>query len=58
MTITFRLRFYTHPGQSLWLAGNHPLPSQPVPMRYVDAEHWEVTLPLPAQAARDDISYS
>ena len=50
MTITFRLRFSTQPGQSLWLAGEHPLPAHPVPMKYVDSEHWEATIPLEVRA--------
>jgi len=58
MTITFRLRFRTQPGQSLWLAGDAPLPSHPVPMHYVDSEHWEVAIPLPDEAARSAVSYS
>jgi hypothetical protein len=41
MTVTFRLRFSTQPGQSLWLTGAHPLPDHPVPLRYVDEESWE-----------------
>lgn len=58
MTITFRIRFSTHPGQSLWLAGNHPLPAHPVPMKYVDAGHWEVSVPLAADATRSVLNYS
>ena len=58
MTITFRVRFSTHPGQSLWLAGSHPLPAHPVPLQYVDAEHWEVTVPLTPEAARSLLSYA
>jgi len=38
--------FPYQPGQSLWLAGQHPLPEHPVPMHYVDHESWEVTIPL------------
>jgi 4-alpha-glucanotransferase len=58
MTITFRIRFSTHPGQSLWLAGSHPLPAHPVGMQYVDAEHWEVTVPLAPEAACYKLTYS
>ena len=58
MTITFRIRFRTHPGQSLWLAGSHPLPAHPVCMQYVDAEHWEVTVPLTPEASRFTLTYS
>ena len=58
MTITFRIRFSTQPGQSLWLAGNHPLPAHPVPMQYVDAGHWQVSIPLTMLAARSAVNYS
>ena len=58
MLVTFRLRFHTHPGQSLWLAGAHPLPDHPVPLRYVDAEAWEVTIPLATLATAQPLNYS
>ncbi len=58
MTITFRIRFHTQPGQFLWLAGNHPLPTHPVPMHYVDSESWEITVPLNTQAAQAALTYS
>ncbi|HEX9046478.1 MAG TPA: carbohydrate-binding module family 20 domain-containing protein, partial [Verrucomicrobiae bacterium] len=47
MEVTFRIGYYTRPGQSLWLAGSAPLPPQPAPMQFADAEHWQVTLSLP-----------
>ncbi len=58
MTLTFRLRFHTQPGQSLWLAGRHPLPADPVPLRYVDHEGWEVTLPLTETDTRVELNYA
>jgi len=58
MTITFQLRFRTHTGQSLWLAGSHPLPARPVPLHYVDQECWQVTIPLAAEAAESALNYS
>src|ERR1035438_9214622 len=58
MTVTFRLRFSTQTGQSLWLAGRHPLPAHPVPMQLFDAEHWQGTVPLSAQASRATLNYS
>ncbi len=58
MTVTFRIRFYTRPGQSLWLAGQPPLPAHPVPMQFLDAEHWQATVPLAAPAARATLNYS
>jgi 4-alpha-glucanotransferase len=49
MNITFRLRFHTRFGQSLFVSGNHPLlgnedAAKAVPLVYRDPEHWEVTL--------------
>jgi len=58
MTVTFRLRFSTQPGQSLWLVGDHPLPDHPMPMQYVDQEFWQVTMPLTAQTAGTPLNYS
>jgi len=58
MLITFRLRFHTQPGQSLWLVGAAPLPSQPVPLQYVDAGHWQVAVPLTKSAAELPLNYS
>ena len=57
MTITFRIRFHTHPGQSLWLVGSHPLP-HPMPLRYVNPECWQVTVPLSPRAANEPLRYS
>jgi len=58
MTVTFRLRFHTQPGQSLWLAGKAPLPAHPVPLQYVDSESWEVSVPLAPQAGELALNYS
>ena len=58
MLITFRLRFRTQPGQSLWLAGAHPLPDHPVPLRLVDGECWEVAAPLTTPVIRTPLNYS
>jgi len=58
MTITFRIRFSTHTGQSLWFAGSHPLPAHPVPMKYLDPDHWEVTVPLAPEATGATLNYS
>ncbi len=58
MSVTFRLRFHTQPGQSLWLAGAFPLPAHPVPLRYVDQECWEVTVPLTTPAMTVPLNYS
>jgi len=58
MIVTFRLRFRTQPGQSLWLAGAHPLPGHPVPLRYVDEESWETSVPLTTPATTATLNYS
>jgi 4-alpha-glucanotransferase len=56
MKIIFKLRFYTHPGQSLWLTGNHPLlgdgqPEKAFPLRYLNSEFWQAVLEFPDDAA-------
>src|SRR5437867_6978165 len=53
MKLTFRLRFYTHFGQLLFLSGNHELlgnndPERALPLRYVSEKFWEVSLDFPA----------
>jgi 4-alpha-glucanotransferase len=58
VNITFRLRFGTQPGQSLWLIGSHPLPDHPVPLQYVDQEFWQAAVPLTAQVAGATLNYS
>jgi 4-alpha-glucanotransferase len=58
MNVTFRLRFSTRSGQSLWLAGGLPLPSEPVPLHYVDPECWQVTVPLSAKIAEATLNYA
>jgi 4-alpha-glucanotransferase len=58
MQVTFRIRFATQPGQSLWLAGSHPLPAHPVAMEYLDPESWQMTISLAAQVAGPALNYS
>ena len=58
MRFIFKLRFYTHPGQSLWLTGDHQVlgngkPEGALPLRYLNAEFWEAVLELPADSAPD-----
>jgi 4-alpha-glucanotransferase len=53
MKITFRLRFYTHFGQSLFLCGNHEALGvgkieNAIPLRYLDSEFWEATIEIPS----------
>jgi len=63
MRLTFKLRFHTAPGDSLWLAGDHEIfgsndPGKEIPLQYVDAKFWQVTLVLPRNMAPDaDIAY-
>jgi 4-alpha-glucanotransferase len=52
MNLTFRLRYHTHHGQSLFLSGNHPRlgdgdPAKAIPLRYLDSDHWEVAVEFP-----------
>jgi len=58
VNLTFRVRFVTHPGQSLWLSGSHPLPAHPLPMAFRDHETWQVSLPLAPEAAGSNFIYS
>ena len=51
--IEFYLRFYTHPGQSLYISGNttalgHDDPEKALAMEYVDSEFWHGSLALEA----------
>ena len=57
MNLTFRLRFATRVGQSLWLAGGKPFTGQ-MPLQYRDRESWELKMSLPAAAARKPLHYS
>jgi 4-alpha-glucanotransferase len=61
MKLTFRLRFNTRPGQSLWMTGNHPLrgegKKEAVPLEYHDNESWQVTFVLPPAAANEPLNY-
>ena len=58
MNVTFRVRFSTQVGQSLWLAGQPPLPGASVPMRFLDREFWEITFSLDGEAAAQPLNYS
>ncbi len=62
MKLTFRLRYHTRFGQSLWLRGAPPLPGgdgieNALPLHYFDAEHWQISLELPPAAARERLGY-
>ena len=58
MKITFRLRFSTQPGQSIWLDGAHPLPGHAVALAYRDPYHWETSVLLAVGAANMPLIYS
>jgi 4-alpha-glucanotransferase len=62
MKLTFKLRFRTHSGQALFVSGNHPAlgggsPARAVPLQYVDAETWQVSLELPDGSVNEPIPY-
>lgn len=51
LKIEFYLRFYTHPGQSLYISGNTAAlgendPAKALPMQYMSGEYWHVELEL------------
>ena len=63
MKITFRLRFHTRVGQSLFLTGQHPLlgggqPERALPLQYLNAEFWQATLELPDASFESAIVYN
>src|SRR5712664_3393184 len=58
MKLTFRLRFYTHFGQSLFLSGNHDLLGngdfeRAVALKYLNEAFWEVSLNVPEECVPD-----
>lgn len=63
MKLTLRIRFHTEPGQSLWLAGSHPVlgggqPDRAVPLQFFDGEFWQVSFEIPRpEALNTDIVY-
>jgi 4-alpha-glucanotransferase len=57
LKLTFRIRFATRIGQSLWLAGGEPFPGQ-MPLHYRDRESWELEFPLSTAAAQKTLNYS
>lgn len=55
MKLTFRLRYHTRPGQTLWLIGNHEkfgngTLEKAVPLEYRDPESWQTTIHLNREA--------
>jgi 4-alpha-glucanotransferase len=62
MKLTFKLRFHTHPGQSLFVSADHPLlgggsPDQAMPLHRVDSETWQVSVDLPDDSVSKPIPY-
>ena len=58
MRLTFRLRYHTHYGQSLWLTGNDELFGKnpaggAIPLQYLNEEFWEATLAVAPGAPLD-----
>jgi 4-alpha-glucanotransferase len=61
MKIDFYLRFYTQPGQSIWLSGNWTAlgeddPEKSFPLQYVNGEFWHASLDWEAFPA-DPLTY-
>lgn len=63
MRVTFQLRYHTHPGQSVWVTGNHEILGNDevawaIPLDYLNDQFWHVTLVLPRETAPDrEIAY-
>jgi len=57
MNLTFRIRYATKPGQSLWLAGEPPLPAQ-LPMHFLNHEFWQATVILSSPAIKSPLNYA
>ena len=63
MKLTFRLRYATQTGQSLWLTGNHAAlgggnPASALPLHFLNADFWEITVPLDKTAVKATLNYS
>ncbi len=62
MKLTFKLRFHTHPGQSLFISANHPVlgsgnPDRAMPFHCADSETWQVSVDLPDDSVNQPIPY-
>ncbi|HET7626323.1 MAG TPA: 4-alpha-glucanotransferase [Verrucomicrobiae bacterium] len=64
MNLTFRLRFYTHFGQSLFLTGPREFLGDgkienAVPLHFLNHEFWEITVPIPEnEIVRGRLTYN
>jgi len=62
--ITFRIKFHTNPGQSLFVTGNHVLlgnnrAEDAFPLNYLNNDYWVGTLEIPSsQHLFEDVSYN
>ena len=57
MKLTFRLRYHTHLGQSLWLDYSLADGAKTVPLGCRDEGSWQVSMELPADAAKGRMTY-
>ena len=58
MRLTFQLRFHTHPGQALFLTGNHEIfgsdnSASAIPLEYVNDQFWRVHIVIPRSSVPD-----
>ena len=64
MKLTFKLRFHTRYGQSLWLTGDHEIlgggrVERAIPLQYLNEEFWQASITLPEAAATNvEIHYN
>ncbi len=60
MKLTFRLRYYTRTGQSLWMTGNLPSrgeKKEALPLQYFDHHSWQMSFELPPATAIEPFNY-
>jgi len=62
MKLQFYLRFYTKPGQSLWIIGDanelgNDNPFKAIPLGYLNEEFWHATIEIKKKAVRKNIHY-
>ncbi|HTV61254.1 MAG TPA: 4-alpha-glucanotransferase [Verrucomicrobiae bacterium] len=61
MKLTFRLRYHTRVGQSLWMTGHHPSrgdeKKDAAPLDYLDNESWQAAFAVPPAAANEPFNY-
>jgi 4-alpha-glucanotransferase len=63
MNLTFRLRYATQTGQSLWLTGSHAMfgggdVARALPLRFLNADFWEISIPLEAGTKAGSLNYA